>query len=187
MNKLPVELILVNMIKMTENDLNKYKMMDKRIYSIYKENEEYIYTQKIKKEFVCIENPKDLYLILKKTPDNIIQIACRNNFKRVIPCNDLHKYITDIISESYKYTPTIQTLLFIEMYTNIFNCFNDSSLFLRKSFVEIIRDNIKKINLQIKRKQDTSISKELKSKWQKFYETKLSRLLVMIDDRLKTL
>lgn len=115
MDKLPVELIIQELIKMSENDLNKYKMTNKRIYSIYKENIKYIYTEKIKKEFNCIENPKDLYLILKETPEELIQNACRKNFKQIIKCKDFNEYIN-----FNKYHITTQLPMIIEMYNNIY-------------------------------------------------------------------
>ena len=183
MNNLPVELILPEMINMSEKDLNIYKMTNKRIYSIYNENKKYIYTEKIKKEFDCIENPKDLYLILKNTPDDIIQNACRINFKRVIKCKDFFKYMKDVIDISNKYDMNIKVQLFMEMFSNILHCF-DNIIEKNKNFMTYVRNTIYELNIDIRNSK--KISTKIKAKWEIFYNTKLLKLLTKIEDYLKS-
>jgi len=189
MDKLPEELIIDNLIKMSENDIYNFKMTNKRIYSIYKHNLSYIYTQKIKNEFHCIENPRDLYLILNRSPDQI-ELICKKNFKRIIKCKDIKKYMTeimDILNSRKRYGITINIQLVIELYNNIINCFDlNKDIFYNINLIKTIKIKLDEYNNQIHKiiNKNNKISSEVQLKWIDFYQTKLKKFIIRLGERI---
>ena len=186
MEKLPTELIIDKMIDMPDDDLKEFRMSNKRIYSIYKANEKLIYLEKIKNEFECVQTPKDLYLILKETPKDILQKSCKKYFKRNIPCNDkdLREYMSKTFKDIPRLTLPYQINLLIEMYDNIYNCFNSKTNTTLNTlhFLNTLKQKIDDHNDQIITLKN--IPNETKAKWKKYYNTRLIKLKKMVQDRI---
>jgi hypothetical protein len=63
MDRLPTELIIEQFIVVRYIDIRTLKKTSKRMYGIYKENKEYIYSQRLKREFPCIKSSQGMYLL----------------------------------------------------------------------------------------------------------------------------
>lgn len=171
---LPTELVLEQMILLADSDLNNFRLSNKRYGDIYDSNEDYIFTQKIKRKYGCIESPKDIYRMLASVPYSEYQKICKRNFKRTPNCSDLRAYSKEFVADFNALHPNQIPSLLIEFFGNMLRC---STTLKDPVSRKIIREQLTNFNIQVG-KHD-KISSAMKSKWKKWYDNNSEKILSM--------
>ena len=79
MQNLPPELFLNQLLKLPYEDIKNVCMLDKNIESICQQNEDYIYSELIKKTFPCFDiSNRNIYILLKHSKVQNMNLYKRN-------------------------------------------------------------------------------------------------------------
>lgn len=177
----PVELVLKEMILMSDRDTIAYSKVNKRLNGIYEANKDYIYNQKIKTKFPCILDSKDLYDTLSKVNPKIIDKLCKKIFMTTPKCKNINKYLNDFFS---KFNTTNDSdkkaRMLIEMLSNMYYCIKANPENVSKNLSAILLDKIQIWNDQTNR----TCSNETIKIWNRFYQKTGSKLVVIWQNRL---
>lgn len=94
MNKLPVEIILKQLLTLSDKDREKLCSVNKEIRTICKTHEDYIYNMLLKKHFK-VSKPKEFYKLITIQNNAIDEndVSINTWFKKYWP--EYHKKITD--------------------------------------------------------------------------------------------
>jgi hypothetical protein len=117
-SKLSNEELINVIIEMDFGTLEKFKLLDKRVYKVYKDNEDYIYKKKIEREFApCIKSNKDLYYMCRK--DVRMSEICQKKGLNSKPIFLIfrHKRFEKIDMSNYgDFEPDMEVCLYVEGY-----------------------------------------------------------------------
>ena len=176
MENLPTEILLEIMIKTDHDALLELIATNRRLNDVYEENKNYIYKQKLHRQYPCIETPEDLYYQLHHSWGEYNKLCDMKKIYKKPECDDIMLYIANVVK--YLLQKSYQLIerygrkrgmekkigIFIELFTNINRCYDQ---------MDTDELTIKKTLLSKLKEFDVEISKlGIKSDaWTRFYET----------------
>jgi hypothetical protein len=176
MDGLPTEILLEIMIKTEHDALLELIKTNKRMKEVYEENKNYIYKQKLHRQYPCIETPEDLYYQLHHSWEEYNKLCDMKRIYTKPECDDIMLYIARVIKyllqksnqlmERYGRKRGMEKKIdiFIELFTNINRCYEQ---------LDTKQTTIKRTLMEKLKEFDEDIGKlGIKSDaWTRFYET----------------
>lgn len=157
------EQIIKELVELSYEKMLEKINLDSDYNDVYIKNNDIIYIRKIQKNFECIKNNQDLYLILKES-------KAYNNFciqKSIKKCDNLDEYFNRAFDYMYETIQLefVRVIYKINVLTNIYNC----------------NKNIKNIDTWWYICKQILIEKNNSEHWKKFKDTIGNSLLLIAE------
>lgn len=176
MENLPTELLIETMIKTDHDALLELVKTSRRMNDIYVANKNYIYKQKLHRQYPCIETPEDLYFQLHHSWKEYNKLCDLKKIYTKPECEDIMTYIARVVKYLLRNSSSMvetygvnrarekKIYIFIELFTNINRCYDQMDT-EETTIKRTLLSKLKEFDMDIRKYGIPSQA------WSRFYET----------------